>query len=198
MTYKPVFIRIAAAGNFERKFLLEFQKELQNLLWGLGIKATCFFSNSGSSIEIDHIPSGAYTSHIGKYNTHILFAYGQKKREESLKKVGKLDALIKVLVIVDVEIFKQGFTGTLFGEAEVGKEIAIISTAPLENHFKSSFLIKERALKEAMHELGHTLGLDHCKTPGCSMNISKDIYDIDEKKKTYCINCLNILFQGHP
>ncbi|KYC44382.1 MAG: Archaemetzincin [Candidatus Methanofastidiosum methylothiophilum] len=99
---------------------------------------------------------------------------------------------------MDVEIFKQGFTGTLFGEAEVGKEIAIISTAPLENHFKSSFLIKERALKEAMHELGHTLGLDHCKTPGCSMNISKDIYDIDEKKKTYCINCLNILFQGHP
>ena len=55
MTYKPVFIRIAAAGNFEKKFILEFQKELQNLLWELGIKATCFSSNLGS-IEIDRDP----------------------------------------------------------------------------------------------------------------------------------------------
>ncbi|HOC77891.1 MAG TPA: hypothetical protein PKO31_04285 [Methanofastidiosum sp.] len=196
MTYSKVYIRIAAAGDFDRRFLLDFQKELQNSMWDNGIKATCIFSNSGM-VEVDHIPSNAYTPHIGKYNTHSLFSYGQKKREDSIKKLGSANALIKVLVIVDVEIFKQGFTGTLFGEADVGENVAIISTAPLENHFKSSFLIKERALKEAMHELGHTLGLDHCKNPGCAMNISKDTYDIDEKKKKYCIDCLNILFQGH-
>ncbi|KYC52167.1 MAG: Archaemetzincin [Candidatus Methanofastidiosum methylothiophilum] len=196
MTYDRVYIRLAAAGDFDKKFLFDFQKELQNVLYDNGIKATCFYNNSGT-IEVDKIPSGAYTSHIGKYNTHSLFSYGQTKREDSLKRLGQAAILLKVLVIVDVEIFKQGFAGLLFGEAEVGKDIAIISTAPLENHFKSTFLIKERALKEALHELGHTLGLDHCKNPGCAMNISKDIYDIDEKKKKYCIDCLNILFRGH-
>jgi predicted Zn-dependent protease len=199
MVYEKLYIRIAAAGNFDEKFLTEFQKELQNILWEtLGINANCFYnvSNSGG-LPIYKIPSTAYTSHIGKYNTHTLFLFGNERREESLKKFGKAAVLLKVLVLVDVDIYKQGFTGTLFGEADVDGNIAIITTAPLENHFKSSFLIKERALKEALHEIGHTLGLHHCKIPGCAMNISKDIYDIDEKKKTYCKECLNKLFGGY-
>ncbi|HOM95349.1 MAG: hypothetical protein GX941_06925 [Candidatus Methanofastidiosa archaeon] len=199
MVYNKLYIRIAAAGNFDEKFLTEFQKELQSLLWDtLGINASCFYNVSNSRvIPIYKIPSTAYTPHIGKYNTQSLFIFGKERREESLKKFGKAEVLLKVLVLVDVDIYKSGFTGTLFGEAEVGGEIAIVTTAPLENHFKSNFLIKERALKEALHELGHTLGLDHCKIPGCAMNISKDIYDIDEKKKTYCKQCLNKLFGGY-
>jgi len=197
--YEKLYIRIAAAGNFDEKFLMEFQKDLQNLLWDtLGINASCYYNISNSSgIPIYKIPKNAYTPHIGKYNTQSLFLFGKERREESLKKFGKTAILLKVLVLVDFDIYRPGFTGTLFGEAEVGGEVAIVTTAPLENHFKSSFLIKERALKEALHELGHTLGLDHCKTPGCAMNISKDIYDIDEKKKTYCKECLNKLFSGY-
>ncbi len=197
--YEKLYIRIAAAGNFDEKFLLEFRRELQSLLWdNLGINATCFFSSSNSSIvPIYKIPKNAYTSHIGKYNTQSLFIFGKERREESLKQFGNLDVLLKVLVLVDFEIYRKGFAGTLFGEAEVGGDIAIVSTAPLENHFKSRFLIKERTLKEALHELGHTIGLDHCKIKGCAMNLSKDIYDIDEKKKTYCKECLNRLFGGY-
>ena len=199
MVYNKLYIRIAAAGNFDEKFLIDFQKELQSLLWDtLGINASCYYnvSNSGG-IPIYKIPPTAYTPHVGKYNTQRLFVFGKQRREESLKKFGKAEVLLKVLVLVDFEIDALWFAGTLFGEAEVGGEIAIVTTAPLENHFKSSFLIKERALKEALHELGHTLGLDHCKVPGCAMNISKDIYDIDEKKKTYCKTCLNKLFGGY-
>jgi len=199
MVYNKLYIRIAAAGNFDEKFLTEFQKELQSILWEtLGINASCYYnvSNSGG-IPIYKIPATAYTPHVGKYNTQSLFVFGKERREESLKKFGKTEVLLKVLVLVDVDIYKSGFAGTLFGEAEVDGEIAIVTTAPLENHFKSSFLIKERALKEALHELGHTLGLHHCKIPGCAMNLSKDIYDIDEKKKTYCKECLNKLFGGY-
>ena len=40
------------------------------------------------------------------------------------------------------------------------------------------------------------LGLDHCKNPGCAMNISKDTYDIDEKKKNIVLIALTYYFKA--
>ena len=46
-----------------------------------------------------------------------------------------------------------------------------------------------RALKEAVHELGHTFGLLHCETTGCVMTRSVNLIDVDAKAMALCGPC---------
>ena len=42
---------------------------------------------------------------------------------------------------------------------------------------------------EAVHELGHALGLPHCEYPGCVMYFSNWIGDTDRKGPKFCYRC---------
>jgi len=44
-------------------------------------------------------------------------------------------------------------------------------------------------LKESVHELGHTFGLIHCSQPGCVMNSSTYVENIDQKSSEFCSLC---------
>jgi archaemetzincin len=46
-----------------------------------------------------------------------------------------------------------------------------------------------RALKEAVHELGHSLGLQHCPRSLCVMHFSNSIFDTDKKQSFFCDQC---------
>jgi archaemetzincin len=50
-------------------------------------------------------------------------------------------------------------------------------------------LLRARLLKEAVHELGHTLGLSHCADPRCVMHFSNSLADTDRKGDAYCGRC---------
>jgi archaemetzincin len=47
----------------------------------------------------------------------------------------------------------------------------------------------ERLLKEAIHELGHTLGLRHCEDYACCMSSSHAVEWIDLKGRSFCESC---------
>jgi len=52
-----------------------------------------------------------------------------------------------------------------------------------------SKLLIERTLKEAVHELGHTMGLGHCRDAGCVMHFSQSLIDTDVKSSYFCSRC---------
>jgi archaemetzincin len=87
----------------------------------------------------------------------------------------------------------------VFGLADPKSRTAVISLARLYPEFygqpRNPGLFKARALKEAVHELGHLLGLDHCPDPACIMAFSNSLSDTDRKGPGFCALCRELLRQ---
>ena len=82
----------------------------------------------------------------------------------------------------------------VFGEAQLQGRAAVVSTARLvAPGFGSAqaraALLAGRLEKEAVHELGHTYGLLHCREPRCAMARSASLKDVDAKGPALCRDC---------
>ena len=99
----------------------------------------------------------------------------------------------KGLAVVNVDLYASGLN-FVFGEAEVNGDCAVISLFRLHPQFygfsEHESLLCQRVLKEAVHEIGHTFGLLHCRDPHCVMHFSNSIADTDKKDADFCADCL--------
>lgn len=108
-----------------------------------------------------------------------------------------LDFLLKTfkgnaLAVTDKDLYAEGLN-FIFGQAQLNGRFAIISICRLNPKIyqqpNGNLLIK-RAVKEAIHEVGHALfGLTHCTNPKCVMSFSNTILDVDRKSKELCKKC---------
>jgi len=117
----------------------------------------------------------------------------QRKQFNSTAILLKIKPLCRVVLgVIDVDIYADRLN-FVFGEAEVGGNRAIISLTRLRQEFyglpADENLFKLRALKEAMHEIGHVFGLLHCSDRRCVMHFSNSIVDTDIKDWRYCERC---------
>jgi len=100
--------------------------------------------------------------------------------------------LDRVLGVVDADLFVSELN-FVFGEAACPGKAALISLWRLKPEFYGAppnvELFTERSLKEAVHELGHTLGLRHCSRSSCVMYFSNSISDTDRKQSLFCDRC---------
>lgn len=92
----------------------------------------------------------------------------------------------RILGVTDADIYTPN-SEWIFGYAEIPGKAALVSTHRLQSEERPTYL--DRILKEAYHELGHTMGLDHCPRPRCVMHFSKSLVDTDYKGKAYCVDC---------
>jgi archaemetzincin len=103
----------------------------------------------------------------------------------------------KILAVVDQDLYVPELN-FVFGEAS--QKAAIISLTRLRQEFyhlpQEQNLFYKRALTEAVHELGHTYGLGHCKNPRCVMFFSNSLIDTDRKGSEFCPECKNKTFKG--
>ncbi len=103
------------------------------------------------------------------------------------------DHALKILAITHNDLFIPILT-YVYGEAQLGGKSAIISLHRLKEGLSDqdeTYL--ERISKEAVHELGHTFNLRHCKDPACIMHYCRDIKDVDRKTNQLCRYCKILL-----
>jgi len=98
----------------------------------------------------------------------------------------------RCLGIVDMDLYAPGLN-FVFGEADIGSGMAIISLYRLrQEHYglpQDEGLFQDRAIKEAVHELGHTYYLSHCQDAKCVMHFSNSLADTDIKGASFCQKC---------
>ncbi len=99
---------------------------------------------------------------------------------------------VLTLGVTDVDLFLPVFTH-VFGTAQLGGPVGVISEFRLRPELSGdpcdAALLRQRLLKEVLHELGHTLGLVHCKAPWCAMSPSRLPEQIDLKDARFCPAC---------
>jgi len=98
----------------------------------------------------------------------------------------------RVLALVEGDARSLG-TNFVFGQAEVGGRFGAVYIARLNPAFygnsENDGLFLLRILKEASHELGHMLGLVHCRNARCVMSFSNSVWEVDRKGWLPCEEC---------
>ena len=133
-----------------------------------------------------HIPLTSYDSKRKQYRSTAMLETlrGMIQRDED-----------RVLGVIDADLFVPGLN-FVFGEADASAGVAVISLTRLRQEFyglrRNARLFQDRAVKESIHELGHTCGLGHCRDPHCIMHFSNSLSDTDEKGPEFCARCKKI------
>jgi archaemetzincin len=125
-------------------------------------------------------------------------AYDSKRKQYQSVEMMKLLAqaaprdAARVLGIVDVDLAIP-MLSFLFGQAQFDGPIAVVSLCRLHQEFyglpAQENLLRERTVKEVLHELGHTFGLVHCSESTCAMSLATHIQLVDSKAERYCERC---------
>lgn len=98
----------------------------------------------------------------------------------------------KILALCEIDLFIPILT-YVYGEAQLSGKSCIVSLFRLKNR-DSTISTREkafvkRAIKETIHELGHTFGLRHCTDQACLMHYCRSIDDVDRKSDQFCRYC---------
>ena len=92
-----------------------------------------------------------------------------------------------ILGVTSPDLYVEGLN-FVFGLADSPGKAAVISLYRLHAGTDET-IFRARAVKEAVHELGHTRGLGHCAEPNCVMAFSNSLVDTDRKGKEFCSRC---------
>ncbi|MGQ9671642.1 MAG: archaemetzincin family Zn-dependent metalloprotease [Candidatus Aminicenantales bacterium] len=167
-------IELVPMGQIPLSVLEHLQRHLGDLL-----KAEVLVGKA------EALPSEAYDPIRQQYLSLPVLALLAATRVPSQK-----DHLL--LGIMDEDAFTPGLN-FIFGQADPATSVAIISLRRLRPSFyglpENESVFLERALKEAIHEIGHLLGLGHCPDPRCVMHFSNSLADTDRKDIRFCPKC---------
>lgn len=123
--------------------------------------------------------------------------HGERQQYHSTEILHRMQTLLtaeswRVLGVANVDLYIPILT-FVFGEAQMNGPCAVLSTHRLRQEFyglpPDPGLFRQRVIKEAVHEIGHTLSLAHCDDYRCVMTSSHGVEWIDLKDRALCGSC---------
>jgi len=123
--------------------------------------------------------------------------HGERQQYHSSEILQRMQSFLtadswRVLGLAAVDLYIPILT-FVFGEAQMGGPCALLSAHRLRQEFyglpPDHELLRQRLIKEAVHEVGHTLNLTHCDDYRCVMASSHAVEWIDIKESALCAAC---------
>jgi archaemetzincin len=136
------------------------------------------------------LPQAAYDRRRNQYLANALLGLAARPAH------ALADPRARVLAVTEADLY-AGDLNFVFGIAQSRGRAAVISLSRL-GFGADPPMRRERALKEAVHELGHTLGLAHCPNAKCVMHFSNSLVDTDRKGSRLCAACERKTDASHP
>lgn len=173
------YIALQPFGEVPEELILYLQQELPRRFFDLPVVV----------LKPMSVPAGAYNPGRSQYRSdHFLLSLRRPK------------GATKVLGIVDQDLYAPGLN-FVFGQATLNGIGGVIALSRLRPEFwgekvDQPGIFLERTLKEAVHELGHSFGFEHCADHSCVMHFSNTIWDTDRKKDDFCPKCQAVLKEG--
>jgi len=166
-----------------------------------------FHAHSGSSLAVMLLPVGPVKREDLNHLAAALSARGisvaiaaeqpippnafnsrrQQCRADAFFVIARNQPRERVLAITNYDLYSESLN-FVFGLAESFGKCAVISLFRLRIGVDEEGFHR-RMVKEAIHEIGHMLGLSHCVKPTCVMFFSNALVHTDRKKTSWCEGC---------
>ena len=123
------------------------------------------------------------------------YAFNPKRQQHSARAI--LECLPagnaeRVLAVVGQDLYVPSMN-FVFGLADLAGRRALVALPRLRDSFygrrHDEACFRVWVIKEALHELGHTYGIEHCRDKLCVMAFSNSLTDTDAKGQAFCQRC---------
>jgi archaemetzincin len=129
------------------------------------------------------LPRSAYYPPRRRYRAERLLTF--------LERNGPKDAdRILGLTAVDISTSKgKHYDWGILGLATIGGRTSVLSSFRCKRGTTTEAQVRARLGKVAVHEVGHTLGLQHCPTHGCLMEDARGTVTTTDREYDLCGRC---------